>query len=347
MGIKELNKTIKRFGDASIFQQIPIEQFKGKRFAIDISIFICGFVMTSQELWFNTMTNFLLSFYKHKINIVVVFDGKHVPKEKLIERESRKSASNAQQKRMESIKAYKEKLLTMCVYDDEIKPIPIKLQETFDELFKRGKAKQVNVEDTEEVIEFVSEKLYSIEQSAEGIKECHKTMTRRLVKYLGIPYIEAYGEAEALASSMAYQGFVDGVISRDTDSLCYGTPILMTDIKRGLASVVKLDDILSSLNFTKPQFIDMCIALQCDYNKRMPKHGMVAVHKAISQYKSLKEWEAAFPEKPFHLLKYKRCQEIFKSYSRKYLSKKCSIKKRKFNEKEITKLFIEAQYTYL
>ena len=347
MGIKDLNTLVKKYGDPTIYKKVKAEEMKGKRFAVDISIFICGFVMTSQENWFNLMTNFLLNLRKHKVNAIIVFDGLNVPKEKLIEREGRKNAQQNQKVRLEKLKFFKEKLMMHCFDGNDICLVPERLQEEFKEIFKRTKH-SVNPRDAEDVLTFVSEKVDKAKQVAEGIKEHHKTMTRTLVKSIGLPYIEADGEAEALASSMAYKGIVDGVISRDTDTLVYGAPLLVTDIKDGIFSCVYLQDMLNVLQMNMSQFIDMCICLQCDYNARMPKHGMVTVFKAIKEYGSIDNWKENHPDKPFHLLKYNRCREIFRPYSKKYFEKKCKIRKaKKVDVVTLNELFdtVDSKYT--
>ena len=351
MGIKELNKTVCKYGDPNIFKVVKAEKMKGKRFAVDISIFICGFAMTSQDAWFNTMTNFLISFIKYKVNVIIIFDGKNVPKEKLVERELRKTTQQNQKARLDKIKFFKEKLMMRCFEGDEIKLVPEPLQEEFQEVFKRSKIDDINPKDAEEVLTFVQEKVDKAEQAAEGVQAHHKTMTRELVKAMGIPYIQADGEAEHLAASMAFQGIVDGVISRDTDTLCYGCPLLVTDIKNGNFHCVELKDMILTLKMDMKQFVDLCICLQCDYNHRMPKNGPAAIYNAIHKYGGIDEWKEACPDKPFHLLKYNRCREIFRPYSKKYFfgeRKKCKIRRKKeVNIEVLDRLFdsVNSRYT--
>ncbi|UCG45463.1 MAG: flap structure-specific endonuclease, partial [Candidatus Bathyarchaeota archaeon] len=50
---------------------------------------------------------------------------------------------------------------------------------------------------------------------------------KKLLELLGIPYVQAPGEAEAQASYMAKRGDVWGASSRDYDSLLFGTPRLL------------------------------------------------------------------------------------------------------------------------
>jgi len=346
MGIKDLNQLIKKFGKSpqeKVFREIPAEEFRGKTFSVDISIFICSFVLSNQETWFNRMTNFLLSFQKYGINVIIVFDGKHVPQEKLVERESRKSNQQKEKARLEKLQFFKEKA---TMYADDVIPEPI--QEEFKELFKHNKKaiEPLNLRDPEDMIVFLQEQIDRKQQTSEGIQPHHKEMTRKLVTNMGLKYIEAHGEAESLAASMAYHGFVDGIISRDTDSLVYGTPILISDIKNNKINCVYLKDVLSSLSITMETFIDMCICLGCDYNHRMRLVGPAKIYPALLKFKTIDEWKKVNPEKPFHELKFNRCREIFRPYSKKYLKNKCHIKQRPINIDELDILYSKVNSRY-
>lgn len=343
MGIKGLNPFIKKI-NKDVFKSVDIKTLKGKSFAVDISIFINTYAMSSQEFWFIQMTNFLLSLVKNGLNPIIVFDGLNVPEEKLVEREDRKSSKQKNKAREEKIAMFKEKLIMKCWNDEEAKIVPDELIDEFKALFKLKN--DVNPRDAEEVLLFVTEKLVKVEQQAIGINNDHKTMTRSLVKAMGLPYIQADGEAEALCSSMAFNGVVDGVISRDTDTLAYGCPFLLKEIKKGIAEIVYLKDVLDALELSKQEFVNMCICFGCDYNKNMPGIGPAKVYPAIKKHKSIKEWKEDSPELPFHILKWKRCLEIFRPYSKSYITDKCQIKKRPFDPVVLDKLFTETNSRY-
>lgn len=339
MGIKDLSTLIKKYSTNLPYREFQPIEFRGKTFAVDISIYICGFVMSSQETWLNRMVQFLLSFKKWGITPIIIFDGKNVPIEKLDERESRKTNQQSQKSRLEKMQFFKEQAL---LYTDDILPVPI--QEDFKELFKRCRIPDINIKDPEEVILFIQERIDKAMQTSEGVQPHHKQMTRQLVTNLGYRYIEAYGEAESLAASMAYSGLVDGVVSRDTDSLVYGCPLLV-DFKTNKFHGVYLKDILTGLDITMKTFIDMCICLGCDYNKRMPKVGPAAIYTALKKYGNIDEWKAN-STKEWHLLKVDRCRAIFRPYSRKYQTLKCNIRQRELNIEELDKLFSASQSRY-
>lgn len=146
----------------------------------------------------------------------------------------------------------------------------------------------------------------------------HTEQMIRLVKCLGIPYLKAYGEAEALCASLAVHGYVDGVLSRDTDSLVYGAPLFVCEFKQDEMTWTTLKEVLDSLELTMKQFIDLCIMCGCDYNMNMPKIGPVTAYKKIMQYGSIEEYEKN-ESVDTTCLRYKRCREIFVPYSQEYL----------------------------
>lgn len=348
MGIHGLTPFLKKKIGSDIVKQIPVQQLKGLKLAVDLSIYINTFAMSSQEFWLNLLTDFLVKLIKSDINLIIVFDGtESVPIEKMVERESRKSSQQKNQLREQNLSHFKEKLLLTCfdLITGETTLVPESLQEELLALCRLGKDENINLRDPEDVLRFVTTKLSRAEQAAEGITKRHKDLARSLIVSLGLPYIQANGEAEALCASMAVNGLVDGVLSRDTDTLTYGCQMLVTEIKKNEASVLYIKDILKGLNFTMKQFIDLCIGLGCDYNKNIPKHGPAAVFKAITEYGSIDEWKKVKPDLPFHILKWQRCREIFRPYSKSYLDR-CKITVREPNENQLDEIYKEVASRY-
>lgn len=345
MGIHQLNVALKKI-DSTIFKEMPIQNLEGKRVAVDLSIYINTFAMSSQQYWFNLMTNFLLNLIKWKIEPIIVVDGVNVPPEKLDERDKRKSSQQKNQVRLEKLTHFRDKILLTCFDRDEPKLVPEDIQDELTKICRIGKSENINLRDADEVLLYVTTKLGKAEQSAEGITPRHKQMARELIKAMGLKYIQADGEAESLCASLCYQGYVDAVLSRDTDNLVYGCPMLITNIEKGLVSYVGIDDILKAMDFTMKQFIDYCICLGSDYNQNIPKHGAAAVLKALRQYGSIDKWKEAKPDLPFHVLKYKRCREIFRPFSKSYLDK-CKIMSKPFDKAKLDELFesVSSQYT--
>ena len=87
---------------------------------------------------------------------------------------------------------------------------------------------------------------------------------------MGIPFIQAPGEAEAQCSEIVKGGLAYAVGSEDLDTLTFGAPIMMryltvSEAKKLPIAEYTLSKILEDMEFTMDQFIDMCILLGCDY----------------------------------------------------------------------------------
>lgn len=103
---------------------------------------------------------------------------------------------------------------------------------------------------------------------------------KKLLTLLGIPWIQAPSEGEAQAARMVIEGDAWAVGSQDYDSLLFGSPRLVRNLtisgKRKLPrknvyvevkpELIVLDSVLSYLNITREQLIDLSILVGTDYN---------------------------------------------------------------------------------
>jgi len=103
--------------------------------------------------------------------------------------------------------------------------------------------------------------------------------SKRLLKALGIPIIQANSEGEAEAALMASNGLCWASASQDYDSLLYGTPRLIRNLtlarKRktsggGVVDVnielVEFEKVLNDLQINQEQLICLAILVGTDYN---------------------------------------------------------------------------------
>jgi flap endonuclease-1 len=143
---------------------------------------------------------------------------------------------------------------------------------------------------------------------------------------MGIPTFQADGEAEALCAHLAIHGYVDAVLTEDSDVLAYGTPWMVafrtyktTDEK---IMGIYLPYVLDVMGYTVEEFRDLCILLSCDYNNRVKgfppdgkKHknavsiGRVAAVCMMDEYRSLEVVEDHVED--MSPLIYERCRELF------------------------------------
>jgi flap endonuclease-1 len=103
---------------------------------------------------------------------------------------------------------------------------------------------------------------------------------KKLLTYLGIPWVQAPSEGEAQAARMVLEGDAWAVGSQDYDSLLFGSPRLVRNLtisgKRKLPrknvyvevkpEVLSLDSVLEELGITREQLIELSILIGTDYN---------------------------------------------------------------------------------
>lgn len=107
-----------------------------------------------------------------------------------------------------------------------------------------------------------------------------------LLKLLGVPVIQAPGDAEALCAQLVREGTVDAVASEDMDSLPFGADVLIRQLNAKKDSEVieySLPKLLKKLEITQEEFVDLCILLGCDYCDKIsglgPKRALILIQK--------------------------------------------------------------------
>ncbi|QPG74065.1 Elongation of fatty acids protein 2 [Brettanomyces nanus] len=117
---------------------------------------------------------------------------------------------------------------------------------------------------------------------------------KKLLKLMGIPFVEAPCEAESQCAELAKAGKVYGAASEDMDTLCYQPPFLLRNLTAAEARKLKIDEynikeVLKGFDMPIEQFIDMCILLGCDYCETIRGVGPVTAMKMIRKYGSLEK----------------------------------------------------------
>jgi flap endonuclease-1 len=117
-----------------------------------------------------------------------------------------------------------------------------------------------------------------------------------LLDAMGIPWIKAPGEGEAQMGHMARKGDVWAGASQDFDAILFGTPNLVRNLtlagKRRMPSgktvdvfpeVVTLSEVLSALEVTREQLVDMGILIGTDFNEGVkgigPKKSLALIRR--------------------------------------------------------------------
>ena len=93
--------------------------------------------------------------------------------------------------------------------------------------------------------------------------------SKKLLTYMGIPYIEAEGEGEAQAAYLVANGDAYAVASQDYDCLLFGAKRVVRNLavssNLGNLEYYQLDKVLRQLNITREQLVDMGILIGTDF----------------------------------------------------------------------------------
>jgi len=122
--------------------------------------------------------------------------------------------------------------------------------------------------------------------------------SKKLLKLLGIPYVDAPSEGEAQAAYMTRKGDTDYTGSQDYDSLLFGSPALARNLtitgKKKLPGrniyidvkpeVIDLEKNLKRLKISREQLIDIAILVGTDYNEGVKGVGVKKALKYIKTY---------------------------------------------------------------
>ncbi|KAF5403556.1 Flap structure-specific endonuclease 1 [Paragonimus heterotremus] len=98
----------------------------------------------------------------------------------------------------------------------------------------------------------------------------HNEDCKQLLKLMGVPHINAPGEAEAQCAVLAKSGKVYAVGTEDMDALAFGAPVLLRHLTFSEARKLpiqefNLSSVLAGLDISMDKFVDLCILLGCDY----------------------------------------------------------------------------------
>jgi flap endonuclease-1 len=217
---------------------------------------------------------------------------------------------------------------TLRMVDNGIKPLyvfdgaPPKLKSG--ELAKRGARKAEATEAHEEAKETgTAEEVEKFSRRTVRVTREHNAECKKLLKLMGIPYIDAPTEAEAQCAVLARAGKVYAAASEDMDTLCFDAPILLRHLtfseqRKEPIQEIHLSKAMEGLNMDRKQvcllnetlravqhevfgqvanltvillfqFIDLCILLGCDYLEPIPKVGPSTALALIREHKTLEK----------------------------------------------------------
>ena len=145
---------------------------------------------------------------------------------------------------------------------------------------------------------------------------------KKLLDYMGIPWVQAPSEGEAQAAYMAKKGDTYASASQDFDSLLFGAPNLVRNLaitgKRKLPrknvyvdvkpEIILLEENLKNLGISREQLVDIGILVGTDYNEGIKGVGPKTALKLIKKYGSI---EKIIQERGYTIPHYKEIKDIF------------------------------------
>ena len=175
--------------------------------------------------------------------------------------------------------------------------------------------------------------------------------SKKLLRLMGIPVVQAKSEGEAQCAFMARKGDVFASASQDYDSLLFGSPKLVRNLsltgKRKLPrkevyvevkpELIELDNVLKTLKITREQLIIMGILIGTDYNpggvKGIGPKKALEIARRIKNPESIKKivkWE--FDVEP---------EEIFDFFMNPPVTEEYEIKWERPKKEELIKFMVE------
>lgn len=274
MGIRGLTSLIKKHVPDAL-QVRSLNYFSGSRVAVDTSILLYKFrysggINKNENSHITGFLNKCLCYIKHGIIPIFIIDGKPPPEKSLTIQ-----------------KRYKHRQ---------------RLEERIKDLEKQMELNQDLKEDIKDQISRLDKQIITVNKE-------HHQETKNLLKLLGFEVIVSPGEAEEVCVHLQKRNIVDFTYSDDTDVLALGCPlVLRSNGKVNYLTEINLNKVLTGLDLTFEQFVDVCILCGCDYCPNIPRLNYQKAYDLIKRYKSINHIPSDIIPKHFN---YKDARKIF------------------------------------
>lgn len=253
MGIKQLNKILKRVAPDSITEK-SIHDYTYSKIAIDSSILIYKYRYASQGSEDSHIHGFVqrACFYlKRGILPVFVFDG--------IPPDAKKNTLDKRVKQKSKIESRIQELLLK---------------------------KKLSIIENEIIV--IDEEISKLSKQVTHVTKNHRHECKYLLKLLGIPVVESNGEAETTCAALQKKGIVDYTFTEDTDALTFGAPRVLKSAKKIERVIeINLEKVLEQMKMSMDSFIDFCILCGCDYCPTIPKIGPITALNLINTHHNI------------------------------------------------------------
>jgi len=331
MGIQDLYKIIPK-NQLVIYR---LTEFEGMKCAIDISIFLYKTIRScGPDGWINYFILFLCNLKKSGLRAVCVFDGPNPPPEKAREQKRRRDQNGKALDRLKQATVLRDLLIESYLRTEDPLPDGV-VKQCKDVINPKKKADFTIYSNTSDVIESLKGVVKKLTNQTIPITDDYKIKAKEITKLMGLKVIQADGEAEGVCAALVLEGYVDMVLTEDTDVLAYGTedengnvcPLLFVAFKdykitENIVIGIDYESMIGELGMTASEFQDLCILLSCDYNDRVKGYppdgknrkkpisiGAKYAMEMIESYRTLENIEPHLEDAG--PLIYERCRELF------------------------------------
>ena len=254
-----------------------ISHYAYQRVIVDIASYIYKYACIhglSSKAWTDSFLSLLLECKRNRVHPIVVFDGK-APKEKndeIAERREKKQQTQSKVNELETcLQAVRNETHTEDQYTF--------LVDYASKLGEKGKVYGTKrlLSDTPVLLKLTSSQLDQIELQIQKLKHTVFTITpgdfqymKTLLDAIGVPYLDAIGEAEDYCCFLVRKGYGSAVISYDTDCIAHmATNIIFKfDPNSGEILHCNTSEILEEWELTEESIKDFAILAGCDYNRK-------------------------------------------------------------------------------
>jgi flap endonuclease-1 len=308
MGIQGLNEFIKK--KCNFVNEITtLSNFKNKKIAIDTSLYLykfkCGY---GENNWLSGFINLCCCLEEYKTIPVFIFDN-GCPIEKIQEQQRRRAEVKKRVDVIEtiekSIEIYRETgIISDILMNYYTKNCWTKSDGLISSFLNTNNEPVFNLNKVLDDIEKKKKQNITITE-----QDLH--LLKTFFDLIGVQHFMGILEAEATCCYLLNQNLVDLVLSEDSDVLAYGAKISLSKLNTstGYCKMICFDTLMEGIGLDKKQFVDFCIMIGCDYNKRIKGFGPVACFKLIEKYKCLEE--VVNNEPKFENVNFTRMRELF------------------------------------
>jgi len=318
MGIKNLHSFLKNTCP-NIYKKKHLSEYCQQKITVDVSIYLCKYKSVYGTKWLEAIFKLICIMRKYNIHLFFIYDAK-APPEKDKVRLQRKEAREKNKQRIDRIEEiWNEHLKKVCNQDEDIET-KIFFPQHFDydilmERFIKRCSIQCN-NDSGLKKQEIQKEIERLHNTVISISLQDILLTKELCKLCKIPFMTAYGEAEATCSSLDRQNYVEGVLTEDTDVLAYGANKMLfrLDILEETLLEINIQDIYRELELNPLEFLDFCILCGTDYNSNIHRVGTETSFKLIKKWRTLEKIQVECAHLPVSDLNYKRVRELFLTF---------------------------------